>query len=36
MPTDITLKLIGVWACVGFFTSAGWTLGAWLIGRLLR
>lgn len=35
MPTTISLYLIGVWFCVGFFTGAGWALAAWLVGRLL-
>ncbi len=36
MPATITLYQIGVWACVGFFTGAGWTLGAFVVGLLLR
>ena len=36
MPNTITLYQIGVWCCVGFFTGAGWALGAWLIARILR
>lgn len=36
MPTTISLIAIGIWFCVGFFTGAGWTLGAWLIGRITR
>jgi hypothetical protein len=36
MPNDITLYLFGVWFCVGFITGAGWALGSWIIGRLLR
>lgn len=36
MPTTITLYNIGVWCCVGFFTGAGWALGGWLIGRIVR
>ena len=36
MPTDVSLYLLGVWFCVGFFTGAGWALGSWVIGRLLR
>jgi len=31
MPATITLYLIGVWFCVGFFTGVGWALG---IGRI--
>jgi hypothetical protein len=36
MPNEITLYQIGVWFCVGLFTGAGWALGSWIIGRLLR
>jgi hypothetical protein len=36
MPNTITLYQIGVWVCVGFFTGAGWTLGSWLVARILR
>lgn len=36
MPNTIDLYLVGVWFAVGFFTGAGWTLGAWLVGRILR
>jgi len=36
MPSTVTLYLIGVWFCVGFFTGAGWALGLWLVGRVLR
>ena len=36
MPNAITLYQVGVWFCVGFFTGAGWALGAWLIARLLK
>ncbi len=36
MPGTVTLYQIGVWCCVGFFTGAGWTFGAWVISRLLR
>jgi hypothetical protein len=35
MPTKITLELLGVWFCVGFFTGAGWAIAAWLVGRIL-
>ena len=35
MPSTITLYLIGVWFCVGFFAGAGWTLAARIIGRVL-
>jgi hypothetical protein len=36
MPNEITLYLFLVWLCVGFFTGAGWVLGSWIVGRLLR
>jgi hypothetical protein len=36
MPTTVSLYLIGVWFCVGFFTGAGWALAAWIVGRFLR
>ena len=35
MPAAITLYLIGVWFCVGFFDGAGWTLAARIISRVL-
>ena len=35
MPSTISLYLVGVWVCVGLFTGAGWTLGAWIVSRLL-
>jgi hypothetical protein len=34
MPSTITLYLIGVWFCVGFFAGAGWAIAAWLVGRI--
>jgi hypothetical protein len=36
MPSTVTLYLIGVWFCVGFFTGAGWAIAAWIVGRILR
>jgi hypothetical protein len=36
MPTTVSLYLIGVWFCVGFFTGAGWAIAAWIVGRILR
>jgi hypothetical protein len=36
MPNSISLELVAVWFAVGFFTGTGWTLGAWLVGRILR
>jgi len=35
MPTKVNVELIIVWACVGFFTGAGWALATWLVGRIL-
>ena len=32
MPSKIDVYQIGVWFCVGFFTSAGW-IAAWLVER---
>jgi hypothetical protein len=34
MPSTINLYQIGVWCAVGFFTGAGWTFAAWLVGRI--
>ncbi len=31
MPTKVNVELIVVWACVGFFTGAGWAV----VGRIL-
>jgi hypothetical protein len=35
MSSKINLYQIGVWFCVGFFTSAGWAVAALLVGRIL-
>ena len=35
MPSTITIQLIGIWFCVGFFTLCGWALAIGLINRLL-
>ena len=35
MPTKVNVELIIVWACVGFFTGAGWAVATWLVGRIL-
>jgi hypothetical protein len=34
MPVTVTIWLILVWFCVGFFTGLGWHLAGWIIGRL--
>jgi hypothetical protein len=34
MPTTVTLYLIGVWFCVGFFTGAGWAIASVIVGRV--
>ena len=36
MPGVITPYAVLVWFSVGLFTGVGWTLGAWLIGRVVR
>lgn len=36
MPSTVSIQLIGIWFCVGFFTGLGWALAAWLIGRVFR
>ena len=36
MPATITLYLIVVWFCVGFFTGLGWALAHWLVSKLLK
>lgn len=36
MPTMISLQDVLIWFAVGFFAGAGWTLGAWLIGKIVR
>lgn len=35
MPTEITAHALGVWFAFGFVMSLGWTLAAWLLGRIL-
>jgi hypothetical protein len=34
MPVTVTIWLILVWFCVGFFAGLGWHLAAWVIGRI--
>ena len=36
MPTSISLLQCGILFTVGIFAGAGWTLGAWLVSRVLR
>jgi hypothetical protein len=36
MPVSISVLEVAIWLAVGFFTGAGWALGAWLVGRILR
>jgi hypothetical protein len=35
VPTAITLYQIGVWFCVGLFTSFGWQIAKWVLTRTL-
>jgi hypothetical protein len=35
MPSDVTVKNVIAWFCVGVFLAAGWTLGAWSMARLI-
>jgi len=34
MPSTVSLQLVGVWFCVGFFTGLGWSLASVLVTRL--
>jgi hypothetical protein len=34
MPVTITIWLVLVWFCVGFFAGLGWHLAGWTIGRM--
>lgn len=36
MAQTISLNSILVWFVWGFFMGAGWTLAAWLLGKILR
>lgn len=36
MPATVSLYLVGVWFCVGFFVGLGWALAGWAVARLLR
>jgi hypothetical protein len=36
MPSKIDLYQIGVWFCVGFFTSARWAIAGRIVGRLVE
>lgn len=35
MPASISLYLIAVWFCVGFFTGAGWCLACRIVNKVL-
>lgn len=35
MPTVLSLYAMAVWFCVGLATGAGWTLGSWVVGRIV-
>lgn len=35
MLTTITLTSIAVWFVWGFFMALGWTLGSWIMSRIL-
>ena len=34
MPVTVTIWLVLVWFCVGFFAGLGWHLAAWIVGRI--
>ena len=36
MTQTISLNAIALWFVWGFFMSLGWTLAAWLLGKVLR
>ncbi len=36
MPVTMSAYAVLVWFVVGLSTGSGWTLGAWIIGRLLN
>lgn len=36
MTATISLNMILVWFVWGFFMSLGWTLAAWLLGKVLK
>ncbi len=35
MPNVISLELAAIWFCVGLCAGAGWTLGAWIVTKIL-
>jgi len=35
MPSTISLQLIGIWFCVGFFTGLGWFIASAIVARLV-
>lgn len=36
MPDVISLYSIAVWFAVGVFVGAGWTLGVWVVGKVVK
>jgi hypothetical protein len=36
MVTEITLTAVLVWLVWGFVMGAGWTIAAWVVGKLLQ
>lgn len=34
--TSLSLMQIVIWFLWGFFMGAGWTIAAWLLGKVLR
>ena len=34
MPAVVTVQLLGVWFCIGFFTGLGWSLANVLVSRI--
>jgi hypothetical protein len=36
MPNTIGWLQAGIWFALAFCLGAGWTLGVWLVGRIVR
>lgn len=34
MPDSISLRQIGIWFCVGFFTASGWFIASVIVSRI--